>query len=31
MDLGRIVFEGAARSLLEDDALAARYLGQAAA
>jgi branched-chain amino acid transport system ATP-binding protein len=31
MDLGRIVYEGAARSLLEDDALAARYLGRAAA
>jgi branched-chain amino acid transport system ATP-binding protein len=31
MDLGRIVYEGTARSLLEDDALAARYLGRAAA
>lgn len=31
MDLGRIVYEGSARSLLEDDALAARYLGKAAA
>ena len=31
MDLGRIVFEGPARSLLEDDALAARWLGKAAA
>jgi branched-chain amino acid transport system ATP-binding protein len=31
MDLGRIVFEGAARALLADDALAARYLGTAAA
>jgi len=31
MDLGRIVYAGAARSLLEDDALAARYLGRAAA
>jgi branched-chain amino acid transport system ATP-binding protein len=31
MDLGRIVYQGSARSLLEDDALAARYLGKAAA
>jgi branched-chain amino acid transport system ATP-binding protein len=31
MDLGRIVFEGPALSLLEDDALAARWLGKAAA
>jgi len=31
MDLGRIVYEGSARALLEDDALAARYLGRAAA
>jgi branched-chain amino acid transport system ATP-binding protein len=31
MDLGRIVYEGTARSLLDDDALAARYLGKAAA
>ncbi|MGH8722546.1 MAG: ATP-binding cassette domain-containing protein, partial [Burkholderiales bacterium] len=31
MDLGRIVYQGAARPLLEDDALAARYLGKAAA
>jgi branched-chain amino acid transport system ATP-binding protein len=31
MDLGRIVFEGPARALLEDDALATRWLGKAAA
>jgi branched-chain amino acid transport system ATP-binding protein len=31
MDLGRIVYQGSARSLLDDDALAARYLGKAAA
>ena len=31
MDLGRIVHQGSARALLEDDALAARYLGKAAA
>ena len=31
MDLGRIVYEGSARALLDDDALAARYLGKAAA
>jgi branched-chain amino acid transport system ATP-binding protein len=31
MDLGRIVYEGSARSLLEDDALATRHLGKAAA
>jgi len=31
MDLGRIVYGGSTRSLLEDDALAARYLGKAAA
>jgi branched-chain amino acid transport system ATP-binding protein len=31
MDLGRIVYQGSARSLLGDEALAARYLGKAAA
>jgi ABC-type branched-subunit amino acid transport system ATPase component len=31
MDLGRIVYDGSARALLADDALAARYLGKAAA
>ena len=31
MDLGRIVYEGSARALLDDDELAARYLGKAAA
>ena len=31
MDLGRIVYDGSARALLDDDALAARYLGKAAA
>jgi branched-chain amino acid transport system ATP-binding protein len=31
MDLGRIAHQGPARALLEDDALAARYLGKAAA
>jgi branched-chain amino acid transport system ATP-binding protein len=31
MDLGRIVYQGSARALLDDDALAARYLGKAAA
>jgi branched-chain amino acid transport system ATP-binding protein len=31
MDLGRIVYQGSARSLLENEALAARYLGKAAA
>ena len=31
MDLGRTVYEGSARALLDDDALAARYLGKAAA
>jgi branched-chain amino acid transport system ATP-binding protein len=31
MDLGRIVHQSPARALLEDDALAARYLGKAAA
>ena len=31
MDLGRIVYQGSACSLLDDDALAARYLGKAAA
>jgi branched-chain amino acid transport system ATP-binding protein len=31
MDLGRIVYGGSARALLEDDALAARWLGKAAA
>ena len=31
MDLGRMVYEGSARALLDDDALAARYLGKAAA
>jgi len=31
MDLGRIVYGGSARSLLDDEALAARWLGKAAA
>jgi len=31
MDLGRIVYGGSARALLDDEALAARWLGRAAA